>query len=311
VGNYTVRLWANLGGRHREVSESFIVYQRHLMYRVYFENGAIHVLVYNSSGGVPGILVRINGVEFKTDESGTVSYAVDKPGTYAVVLDLDGKIVTTFVEVKRLFISYRQENQTLLVKVVDSNGDPVPNVTLVASGPLGQEYTVTGPGGIAKIDLGRVGYGSVLLSAESDRYIGARTVATVVPPSTPSSTSSGSSSSPIPSPTYPNTTLPAVPPRSGRNALPLILITSGLILAGTAYVAFTRPIIHEETLDRHYFVKVRAPRLKPLTGFRFEKPVTAVDAHATKGNVRLENGKLIWELDLEPGEEAYLQALLG
>ena len=312
VGNYTVRLWANLGGKHKELVRSFVVYQRHLLYRAYFQNGAIHVLVYNSSGGVPGILVKINGIEFTTDENGEVSYAVDKPGAYEIVLDLDGKIVTTFVEVKRLFISYRQENSTLLVRVIDSNGVPVPNVTVVASGPLGKEYAVTGLNGTAVIDLSKVGYGSVLLSAESDEYIGAHVVATVSPPPT-STTSTPSETSSTPMPTYPNETLPTTTPgqSGGRGLLPLILVLSGVILAGTSYLAFTRPIIHEETLDRYYFVKIKAPRLKPLEGFRFERAMTAVSARATKGNVSLEEGRLVWELDLEPGEEAYLQAVLG
>jgi len=311
VGNYTVRLWANLGGKHRELVRSFVVYQRHLLYKVYFLNGAIHVLVYNSSGGVPGIRVKINGIEFTTDESGEVSYAVDKAGAYEIVLDLDGKIVTTFVEVKRLFISYKQENRTLIVRVVDSNGVPVPNITVLASGPLGEEYAVTGLNGTAVIDLRKVGYGSVLLSAESDEYIGAHTVATVSPSPTPTPTSTNTTTTSSSPPVYPNVTVSTTKSGGRGSALPLVLILSGLILAGTSYLAFARPIVHEETIDRYYFVKVKAPRLRSLEGFRFERAVTAVEARATKGDVSVEDGKLVWKLDLEPGEEAYLQALLG
>ena len=311
VGNYTVRLWANLGGKHRELVKSFIVYQRHLLYRAYFQNGAIHVLVYNSSGGVPGIRVTINGVEFMTNENGEVTYAVDRPGTYEVVLDLDGRIVTTFVEVKRLFISYTQENETLVVRVVDSNGVPVPNVTVVVSGPLDKEYTVTDSGGVAHIDLEKVGYGNILITAESDRYIGAKLLVTVNRPPTPTKTPTNSTSSTLTVPVYPNTTLPTTPSGGKGKLFPLLLILSGVILAGTSYLAFAVPIVHEETLDRYYFLKVRAPRLRPLKNYRVERAVNAVEVRATKGNSKLENGKLVWELDLEPGEEAYLQAVLG
>ncbi|AGT34317.1 hypothetical protein OCC_14185 [Thermococcus litoralis DSM 5473] len=56
---------------------------------------------------------------------------------------------------------------------------------------------------------------------------------------------------------------------------------------------------------------MRAPRLRELRNFRYEKAINAVDARATKGKVAIEDGKVIWEIDkLEPGEEAFLQVIL-
>ena len=313
IGNYTVLLWANFGGKFKSVTKTFRVYQRHLLYKVYFQNGAIHVLVYNSTGGVPGILVKINGIEFTTDENGEVSYSVNQPGIYKIVLDLDGKIVTTFVDVKKLFINYEQRNSTLIVKVVDSTGAPVPNVTVVASGPLGKEYTVTNSSGATVINLNVTGYGVIILSAESDKYVGGQAVVTVQRPAEATKTSSAVSSS-SQSPQIPMNTTPVQSSGKGKGnygLMGLILITAGLVLAGTSYLAFAVPEVQEETLDRYYFIKVRAPKLKELKGYRVERQVSVLEARATKGEVKVEDGRLVWELDLEPGEEAYLQAVLS
>ncbi len=308
IGNYTVELWANLGGKYKRVTKTFEVYQRKLSYDVYFMDSAIYVRVFNSTGGVPGIEVSINNATFETDSSGQVSYLVTKPGVYRVTLNLDGKIVTTFVDVKKLILTPTVSNGTIIVQVIDSSGLPVPNVTVVASGPLGTDYEVTNSSGIAVISLKRTGYGSIVIKAESDHYLPGEAIVTVPKPS-PTTTSS-------PTQTPSNTTIPVPPstsettPKSSSH-LGLILILSGIVLAGTSYFAFAHPIIQEETLDRYYFLKVRAPRLRPLENYRVERPVKAVEVRTTKGNAKVENGKLIWELDLEPGEEAYLQALLG
>ncbi|WP_297506732.1 hypothetical protein [Thermococcus sp.] len=310
TGNYTVTLWANLGGKFRKVTKTFRVYQRKLSYRAFFKNGAITVVVYNSSGGVPGIRVAINGVEFTTDESGKVSYAVDKPGTYEVVLDLDGKIVTTFVEVKRLFISYQQRNSTLIIKVVDSTGLPVPNVTLSASGPLGKDYAVTNSSGLATINLNKTGYGTLMVSAQSDDYIGAQAVVQVIKPARPSTTTSSTTPQTSSNVTYSVPTTTTSEGKSGSGLMALILIASGLILAGTSYLAFATPLVHEETLDRYYFAKLRAPRLRRIH-YRFERSVNAREVRVTKGEARVEDGRIVWEVELEPGEEAQLQAILG
>ena len=308
LGNYTVVLWANFGGRFRKVVRTFTVYRRRLSYRAYFRDGAITITVYNSSGGVPGVRVVINNIEFTTDDNGRVSYAVNRPGIYRVVLDLDGKVVTTFVEVKRLFISPSQKNSTLIVRVIDSNGVPVPNVTLLVSGPYGEEYAVTNSSGMASVNLNRTGYGTIILSTKSSGYIGGQAVVRVAKPTTLTH---------LPSPTLTQTTnlsLPQITTRgkdSNNELLSTILIVSGILLAGTSCIAFVKPLIHEESLNRYYFVKIRAPRLRPLRGYRFKRAVSAREVRVTKGTARIENGMIIWELDLEPGEEAQLQAVLG
>ncbi|WP_457742128.1 COG1470 family protein [Thermococcus sp.] len=312
IGNYTVLLWANFGGKFKSITKTFRVYQRHLLYKAYFQNGAIHVLVYNSTGGVPGILVKIDGIEFTTDENGEVSYSVNQPGIYKIVLDLDGKIVTTFVDVKKLFVNYEQRNSTLIVKVVDSTGTPVPNVTIVASGPLGKEYAVTNSSGATLINLNVTGYGTIILSAESDKYVGGQAVLTAQRPPEATKTSStvSTSSSFIHSI---NTTLvqSSGKGKSNYGLVGFVLIIAGLLLAGTSYLAFAVPEVQEETLDRYYFIKIRAPKLRELKGYRVERQVSVLEARATKGKVEIEEGRLVWELDLEAGEEAYLQAVLG
>ncbi|NJE46353.1 hypothetical protein E3E35_02775 [Thermococcus sp. GR7] len=307
VGNYMIYFWANFSGRFKSTTATFRVYQRNLRYDAYFRDGAIYVHVYDEDEkGVSDISVRINGVPFKTDDDGTVSYLVDQPGTYEIVLNLDGKIVTTFVEVKKLFLSYFQKNGTLLVKVVDSTGEPVPNITVTASGPLGKDYAVTNSSGIAVVDLEKTGYGTIMLKAESSRYVGAEASAKVVPPVTPTPTPTTTTSSPS------NTTTTPVQPPKNYGPLAAILLIAGVLLAGTSYAAFFMPIIQEERLDRYYFVKVKAPRLRSIDNFRFEKGVTALGARATKGSAKVEDNRVVWEIEhLEPGEEAYLQVILG
>ncbi len=182
VGNYSVYFWANFGGGvFKSKTAEFRVYQRNLGYDAYFENGAIYVRVYDEKGrGVSNISVKINGVSFKTDDDGTVSYLVDEPGTYELVLNLDGKVARTLIDVKKLFLSATQENETLLVRVVDSaGGKPVPNVTVTASGPLGKDYSTTNPSGIAEVNLEKTGYGTLMLRAESSMYIGGETTVRV------------------------------------------------------------------------------------------------------------------------------------
>ncbi|ASA77208.1 hypothetical protein [Thermococcus sp. 5-4] len=307
VGDYSVYFWANFSGRFKSKTATFRVYQRNLRYDAYFRDGAIYVHVYDENGqGVPDISVKINGIPFKTDNEGTVSYLVDKPGTYEVILNLDGKIVTTFVEVRKLFISAAQENETLLVRVVDSTGNSVPNITVTASGPLGKDYSTTNASGLAEVDLKKVGYGTIMLRAESSRYIGGEASVKVTQPVTPTPTPTTTTTPPLTT-----TTTPTKPPRS-YGPLAAILLIAGVILAGTSYAAFFRPIVQEEMLDRYYFVKVKAPRLKGVDNFRFEKGVNAIEVKATKGKAEIGDGTVVWEIDhLEPEEEAYLQVILG
>jgi len=309
VGTYRVRLWAYFGGKSKETTASFRIFQRNLGYRAYFQNGAIHVFVYDENGrGVPDISVKINDMLFKTGDDGTVTYPVTKPGVYRLVLDLDGKIVTTIIEVKKLFMNYEQVNESLVVKVVDPAGNPVPNITVSALGPLGEDIETTNTSGIAVLNLSTTGYGTILLRAESSRYIGTTTTAKVTPPQKPPEPTPTTTSSPIP-----NTTTTS--PESGGGAFgttALVLLLTALVLAGTSYLAFFRPIVREETIDRYYFVKVRAPRLKGLENFRFERGMSALEVRATKGKAEIEDGVVTWNIEhLEPGEEAYLQVLLG
>ncbi|WP_099210349.1 Ig-like domain-containing protein [Thermococcus henrietii] len=315
VGNYTVLLWANLSGVYKSATASFEVYQRNLHYRVYFWDGAIHVRVYNSTGGVPGIPVEINGLKFTTGPDGTFTYAVPSPGLYNVVLNLDGRIAVVPVTVEKLSISTAQSGNVLTVRVT-ANNTPVPNVTVTVLGPASTAYGVTNASGEAVFNLTDIGYGTIVVRAQSDRYLPSETVIAVSRPSqtttsNPSPTRTSSTTSTPSNTTFPVPTETSKATSTSPSHVGIILILAGLILAGTSYLAFAVPVIHEETLDRYYFLKVRAPKLRPLKNYRVERAVNAVEVRVTRGNAKLENGKLVWELDLEPGEEAYLQAVLG
>jgi hypothetical protein len=314
VGNYTVVLWANLSRLYKRASAGFEVYRRALNYSVRFESGAIRVFVYDRTGkGVPDIPVSINGVGLKTGPDGSLVYSVSTPGKYRVVLDLDGKIVSTEVEVKALSVSSIQEGDRLVVKVTDGK-KPVSNVTVTIIGPKGKDFGVTNETGSVEFNASRVGYGTVVIRAESSSYLPAETIVTLTKPPAPTKTQTPVEEQTT---TTSNATL-TVPTQTSSAAKPwmstgtaILLILSGLILAGASYAAFAMPVIHEETLDRYYFLKVRAPRLKPLRGYRIERPVKALEVKVTKGIATVGENGIAWELDLEPGEEAYLQALLG
>ena len=316
VGNYTVFLWANFSGLYKSTSASFEVYQRNLYYDVGFRDGTIYIRVYNATGSVPDIPVEINGLKFSTGPDGTLMYSVSSPGRYTVVLNLDGRIVTTFVDVKKLIVTPEVLEGAIAVKVVDSTGIPVSNVTIVASGPKGTDYAVTNSSGVGIVNLSKIGYGSIVIKATSDRYLPGEAVVTVQKPPSPTTTSNttptenSTAASPQSNVTLPSTSGTREEP-GGSNYLGIILILAGVTFAVTSYLALAAPAVREETLDRYYFIKVRAPRLRSLKNYRIERRINAVEVRATKGEAKLENGKLIWELDLEPGEEAYLQAVLG
>ncbi|WP_297420408.1 COG1470 family protein [Thermococcus sp.] len=316
VGDYEVYLWANFSGAYKEAWKTFEVYRRHLGYRVGFKDGEISVFVYNKTGsGVGGIPVTIGNTTLTTGDDGRLNVPVSEPGTYVVTLDLDGKIVRIPVEVRGLRLSYEQNGSRLIVEVLDSAGFPVPNVTVEAVGALGRDYSVTNSSGMALINLKKTGYGIVILNAENSNYLGvSATAKTIQPPSlSPTETSTTPPTTPSPTITPPinTTTVPEEPP-GGHGTLAVILLISGILFAGTSYLAFFRPLVQEETIDRHYFVKVKAPRLKGLENFRFERQMSALEVRATKGEAKVEDGAVIWEVEhLEPGEEAYLQVLLG
>jgi hypothetical protein len=172
---YEVRLWSNFGGKYKQVVRNFVVYKRWLGYSVYFRDGAIHVEVHDRKGnGVAGIPVMVDNKTLLTGFDGFVAYPVDEPGIYEIVMNLDGEIVRTYVEVKKLFLTYMQKNDTLEVNVQDSFGSPVPNVTVVALGPRGRDYSLTNSSGFATVSLGKVGYGTILIKAEHPEYLGDR-----------------------------------------------------------------------------------------------------------------------------------------
>ncbi|MCO6040561.1 CARDB domain-containing protein [Thermococcus alcaliphilus] len=308
VGKYTVVMRSRFGGISKTITKSFEVYQRKLRYETKFEKGIIYVRVLDEEGnGVEGIPVTIEGTELKTNSYGIAFVEAKEPGTYHITLNLDGKIVETFVEVKKLFMAYEQRNETLLVYVRDSAGKGIGNVTIEAIGPIGKTYSVTDENGTAVINLNETGFGSISLKAESDRYLSAEAIVTVKEPKKPETETPTQTT---PTPINQTTPIPPVKPKDYGN-LPLILVLSAIIFGSTSYLALFKPLKFEEQLDKYYFVKVRAPRLRELRNFRYEKAINAVDARATKGKVAIEDGKVIWEIDkLEPGEEAFLQVIL-
>lgn len=311
VGNYTILFWAYLNRVYRETSASFEVYRRNLSYTVDFKNGFINVFVYGPDGrGVEGIKVYINGVEFLTSEGGTVTYSAKTPGIYNVVLDLDGRIVSESVAVSQLTLDVAQKGDKLIVRV-RANNQPVEGITLSVSGPSGTAYALTNSSGIAVVDLKSVGYGTLFISAESENFLGTEMEFTVTPPETPTPTPTHTQSTTT---THsPTSTTPVQPPveEGSRTLLAIILLGLG-VFGATLYPAFFMPKIQEESLGRHHFIKVKAPRLRPLENFRLEKPITALEVRSTKGSAKIEDSRVVWEIErLEPGEEAYLQVLLG
>ena len=314
LGIYTVRFWVNMSGVYKETTATFEVYRRDLRYSTDFKNGAIHVFVYDAQGrGVEGIPVYINGVEFRTGIDGTATYLVTAPGVYNVLLNLDGKVVEETITVAQLALDVTQKGTELFVRVRTAQ-KPLSGIVVTVSGPKGSTYGVTNEGGVAVVNLNMTGYGSLIVSAESEKYLGASITFNATPPQTPTRTST-TSTTPITNTTTTSTTsttstAEGVP--RGSMVLGLLLVLSGLVFAGTSYLAFFSPVVQEEMLDKYYFVKVRAPRMKPLDNFRFEKPVTALEVRATKGKASIEDNRVVWEIGhLEPGEEAYLQVILG
>lgn len=307
VGKYTIVMRARFGGISKTITKSFEVYQRKLRYETKFEKGIIYVRVLDEEGkGVEGVPVTIEGTELKTNSYGIAFIEAKEPGTYRISLNLDGKIVETFVEVKKLFMSYEQKNETLLVYIRDSAGKGIGNVTIEAIGPIGKTYSVTNENGTAVINLNETGFGSISLKAESDRYLGAEAIVTVKEPKKPETETPTQTTPPI----NQTTPIPPAKPRDYGN-LPIILVLSAIIFGSTSYLALFKPLKFEEQLDKYYFVKVKAPRLRELRNFRYEKAINAVDARATKGKTEIEDGKVVWEIDkLEPGEEAFLQVIL-
>ena len=308
-GRYSLLLWANFSGVYKELYREFEIYQRNLTYITYYKNGAIHVQVFEKGRGVNNIDVYINGIHFTTNEYGLVEYPITQAGSYQIRVNLDGRIEETTLEVKKLNVEVGQIRNNLWVRIKENN-IPLSNITVIVFGPLGKAYDTTNESGITIIPLDKVGYGTLLVKAESEKYLPGEAIIKVIPPELPTITPTPSTTTSSPTTTTTTTTTPAPPKNYGP--LAAILLIAGLILAGTSYTAFFMPVIQEETLDRYYFVKVKAPKLRGIENFRFERPVNAAEVKATKGSVKVEDNTVVWEIEhLEPEEEAYLQVILG
>ncbi len=314
VGNYTVSMVANLSGRKLSIEKSFSVFRRRFTLKAWFRNGYINAEVRFANGTpIAGLPVSVNSKVLRTDSSGTVRMAVERPGVYVVSTSLDGVNRSVVLNVEGLVLSTSVEKGVLLVSVVSTAGTPVPNVSVSVSGPKGTFSGVTGADGVLKVPLSRVGWGIVLISATSPDYLGVKKMINV-PPMTSSTSSPTSSSSPS---TFSTPTSTVVYPPSesshGHRFLSILMISlAAVIFTVTFYVSFLRHRIIEDELKSHYFVKVRASPLRPLRNFRFEKVMNAVEVRATRGRARIEGNKVVWEIDeLERGEEAVMQVILG
>lgn len=323
IGIYSVKLAANMSGVYREVGKTFVVYRRRFTYRVWYWNGELKVQVkLINDSPVKGVEVTVNGLNLKTDENGLVRYPTTSPGIYEIQLNLDGVVEKTALYVGRLFINYEVKGEALRLKVLNSNGNPVPNVTLSIAGPKGEYSAVTDEKGEASISINALGYGTISITATAENYVGSSlTIAIPSPsPATSTTTTTTTASSSTTTTTTPQTTTTTssrpstnVKGKGGASWSEIGAVLLGLvILGGTSYVSFMRPHITEEELGRYYFVKLRAPRLVLLRNFRWERGMNAVEVRATRGEAKIEGSKVVWTIDeLEPGEEAVLQVVLG
>ncbi len=334
VGNYTVRMVSNLSGRYEVLVKTFHVFRRHFTLRAWFSAGYLHATVKLTNGSpVVGLKVRVGSTSLLTDNNGEVRLRVDKPGVYRVSTELDGVNKTVFVTVESLVLSTSIQDKTLTLTVTSSSGSPVSNATVAVSGPKGSVSGLTNKDGILKVSLKDVGTGILLITVRNPDYIGLRRIlnvpslsstqesSTVQTTSTsPSSSSSSlgstspSTSTPTSTTSSPSITVPATPfPRSSRSiCLPLLVGIAIVAFVLAFYLSFMRPYVTEDELRRYYFVKVRAPRLRRLRGFKFKKAMNAVEVRATKGRACIDGNVVTWEIDeMEPNEEAILQVLLG
>ncbi|AEC52822.1 hypothetical protein PNA2_1907 [Pyrococcus sp. NA2] len=319
LGNYSLLFEADFYGRKKTLMYNFTVYRRNLYLDARFENGKIIVRVTENGRPVKGIKVWINDREFKTDASGLVILNVKEPGIFIVKANLDGIIKEKIVKVERPIIFASQLNSTLRVRVIDSEGRPINRVMVVAKGPKGTFYSITNENGTCKFDVEKLGLGVVRIEVISDKYLASkasivvrewRIRQTTTPTPTPArNVSTKTNITSVPSQTSQTTIAPG---RQGID-IPLILLLLGFFvtLGSSSYMAFFRPVIVEDMIKGYYFVKVRAPRLRELRKFRYEKIANVKNAWASKGRVEMKEGKVVWEIDkLEPGEEAVLQLIL-
>ena len=332
VGNYTAVIVANLSGRSLTAGKSFSVFRRKFTLRAWFSNGYLYAEVKLVNGTpVSGLTVLVNSMKLKTDRRGQVTLRINKPGIYVVSTRLDGVNKTATVSVESLVLSTSVEGDSLLLTVISSTGSPVPNASVTVSGPKGSFSGVTNSKGVVKVPLSMVGRGVLLISVSDPHYLGINKMITVPALSSRSSlssssvsTSTASKSSSSSSPSYSTSSSPSAETsttseRSTPTQLPnrsrVFWLVSGLaafIFVLTFYLAFLRPHVVEDELKSYYFVKVKAPRLRGIKRFKLERHMNAVEARATKGKVKVEGNRVVWEIEeMGPGEEAILQVILG
>ncbi|AFK22829.1 CARDB domain-containing protein [Pyrococcus sp. ST04] len=317
LGEYRVEIKTDFYGRKEAKVFMFEVYRRPLTYTAYFENGEILVKVYRKDTKEPvsGIKVVIGNSTFFTDYNGLVEYSVKAPGLYMIRVYLDGVISESIVRVEKPIIVAYTENNSLIVKVVDSLGYPIGNITVKVSSIRGVFYNVTNSEGICAFNVSRIGSGKIQISVESLKYLPSSIEINVLPqkktmtiPKTTELTKTETKKIVH--------TITVTQEIKGKTIIDRwIVIILGLFfvtLGGSSYLAFFRPIITEDRIEKYYFIKVKAPRLIPLKNFSYEILASAKEAWTNKGKVRIEDSRIIWEIEeLEPGEEAILQIVLA
>ncbi|WP_048146684.1 CARDB domain-containing protein [Pyrococcus abyssi] len=327
VGNYTVKLLADFYGRKKTGTYNFSVYRRPLTFTAYFNSGKIIAEVREKGKPVKGVKVWINDREYLTDEDGRVEVEVTDPGVYIVRANLDGIIKEQIVNVERPIIVTSQVNGTLIVRVLDSKGSPIKGIPVVFKIGGEEKYEITNKLGIAEFNVSDI-WGPGEVEIRSDKYLPASKKISIKKFERKQITTTPSS--PTPSKTKPRitetnvtenltasipqevTTTPITPGKKVDLPLIVLIVAFAVTLASSSYLAFLRPIVIEDSVDRYYFVRVKAPRLRGLKNFRFEKQASVKSAWASKGKVKIEGSKVVWEIqELEPEEEATLQLILS
>jgi len=289
---------------------------RHYSVSSGFENGMVWVRVLSDGRPSEGVAVEFNGQNKTTNSKGYAEFYASKPGMYRVTVYTPEGRITVFVPVGKLFAIPELRRDVLVVRVQDSSGNPVGNVTVSVVTSSGEKTFVTGGDGTVRVPLKGLS-GTVMITASASGYIGdTETISLPLVVTSPPANESSSQSIPE------NASSSQVPPASPGSTeaqalggeLPWIasLLLSLVIFSGIAYVSTMRPHVIEERLDRYYFVRVKAPRMRALRGFLWEGGMNAVEVRATRGNARIEGNTVIWEIsELKPGEEAVLQVVLG
>ncbi|WP_297523664.1 carboxypeptidase regulatory-like domain-containing protein [Thermococcus sp.] len=281
-----------------------------------FEDGVVWVRVLSDGKPSKGVAVEFNGQNRTTNSKGYAKFYASKPGMYRVTVYTPEGRITVFVPVGKLFAIPEIRRDVLVVRVRDSSGNPVGNATVSVVTSSGEKTFVTGGDGTVRVPLKGLS-GTVMITASASGYIG-DTETISLPPAAASSPSNESSSQSSPGNVSNSQIPPAAPGTAGspvpKGELPWIasLLLSLAVFSGATYISIMRPHVIEEKLDRYYFVRVKAPRMRALKDFRWEGGMNAVEVRATRGTARIEGSKVVWSIDeLEPGGEAVLQVVLG